>query len=299
MSLVSRYEFQKCVDRYKGDWRTRSFTCFDQFKVMSFAQFTDRSGLRDIEMTLVLCGNDLYHAGLCSVPKSTLAEANEKRNWMIYRDFAQTLIKEAKMLYRDDYFRLGLKEMVYALDSTAIRLYLELSPWVEFHPENSASGGSYIYRYDIAADKLVEPKLMINEPIADAIILKDGDNYRMYATRVPDTNGCMLHEYVSNSLFGPYNHIGEDSFDKNTARMAGMFLTLADGQIIRPAQDCFGDYGKAVIMYDGHVELCRLSPTSYKHAGIHTFNTLGQTFDIDIKKYDFPLLYKLIRAIKG
>ena len=167
------------------------------------------------------------------------------------------------------------------------------------HPENSASGSSYIYRYDRAADKLVEPKLMVNEPIADAIILKDGDNYRMYATRFPDTNRCTLHEYVSNSLFGPYIHIGEDSFDKNTARMAGMFLTLADGQIIRPAQDCFGDYGKAVIMYDGHVELCRLSPTSYKHAGIHTFNTLGQTFVIDIKKYDFPLLYKLIRAIKG
>lgn len=167
------------------------------------------------------------------------------------------------------------------------------------HPENSASGGSYIYRYDRAEDKLVEPQLMVNEPIADAIILKDGYIYRMYATRVPDTNGCTLHEYVSNSLFGPYNHIGDDSFDKNTARMAGMFLTLANGQTIRPAQDCFGDYGKAVIMYDGHVELCRLSPTSYKHAGIHTFNTLGQTFVIDIKKYDFPLLYKLIRAIKG
>lgn len=167
------------------------------------------------------------------------------------------------------------------------------------HPENSASGSSYIYRYDRAEDKLVEPQLMVNEPIADAIILKDGDNYRMYATRVPDTNGCTLHEYVSNRIFGPYNHVGEDSFDKNTARMAGMFLTLADGQIIRPAQDCFGDYGKAVIMYNGHVELCRLFPTSYKHAGIHTFNTLGQTFVIDIKKYDYPLLYKLIRAIKG
>ena len=133
MSLVSRYEFQKCVDRYKGDWRTRSFTCFDQFKVMSFAQFTDRSGLRDIEMTLEFCGKDLYHAGLSPVPKSTLAESNEKRSWKIYRDFAQVLIKEAKELYHDDYFRLGLKEMVYALDSTTIRLCLELSPWTEFH----------------------------------------------------------------------------------------------------------------------------------------------------------------------
>lgn len=87
---------------------------------MSFAQFTDRSGLRDIEMTLEFCGKDLYHAGLCSVPKSTLAEANEKRNWMRYRDYTKTLIMEAKLLYRADYFRLAFKEMVYALDSTSI-----------------------------------------------------------------------------------------------------------------------------------------------------------------------------------
>lgn len=133
MSLVSRYEFQKCVERYKGDWHTKSFTCLDQFKVMSFAQFTDRSGLRDIEMTLGFCGKELYHSGLCPVPKSTLAEANEKRNWMIYGDFAHVLIREAKELYRDDYFRLGLKEMAYALDSTTIRLCLELSPWAEFN----------------------------------------------------------------------------------------------------------------------------------------------------------------------
>lgn len=133
MSLVSRYEFQKCVDRYKGDWHAKTLTCLDQFKIMSFAQFTDRSSLRDIEMTLEFCGKGLYHAGLRTVPKSTLAEANEKRNWMIYRDFAKVLIKWAKELYRDDYFRLGLNEMVYALDSTSIRICLGLSPWAESH----------------------------------------------------------------------------------------------------------------------------------------------------------------------
>ncbi len=74
MSLVSRYEFKKCVDRYKGDWHTQTFTCFDLFKVMSFAQFTDRLGLRDIEMILKFCGKGLYHAGLSTVPKSTLGE---------------------------------------------------------------------------------------------------------------------------------------------------------------------------------------------------------------------------------
>lgn len=132
MSLVSRYDFQKCVDRYKGDWHAKTLTCLDQFKIMSFAQFTDRSSLRDIEMTLEFCGNGLYHAGLRTVSKSTLAEANEKRNWMIYRDFAQILIKWAKELYHDDYFRLGLKEMAYALDSTSIRICLELSPLSRF-----------------------------------------------------------------------------------------------------------------------------------------------------------------------
>ena len=100
---------------------------------MIFTQFTDHPSLRDIEMTLEFCGKVLYHADLRTVPKSTLAEANKKRNWMIYRDFAQILIKWAKEVYREDYFRLGLNEMAYALDSTSIRICLELSPWAEFH----------------------------------------------------------------------------------------------------------------------------------------------------------------------
>ena len=78
MSLVSRYEFQKCVDRYKGDWHAKTLTCLDQFKIMSFAQFTDRSSLRDIEMTLEFCGKGLYHAGLRTVPKSTLQKPMRK-----------------------------------------------------------------------------------------------------------------------------------------------------------------------------------------------------------------------------
>lgn len=169
---------------------------------------------------------------------------------------------------------------------------------VYVHPENSASGVSYIYRYDREEDKLVEPQQIVKEPIADAIILKEGENYRMYATRVPNTNGCTLHEYVSNRLFGPYNHVGEYSFDKNTARMAGMFLTLANGQTIRPAQDCFGGYGKAVVMYEGHNPICRFEPISYRYAGLHTFNTLNGTFVIDCKRYDYPLIYKLSRLLK-
>ena len=81
--------------------------------------------------------------------------------------------------------------------------------------------------------------------------------------------------------------------------MAGMFLQGTDGStIVRPAQDCFGGYGKAVIMYDGHKPLCRIEPIAYKYAGIHTFNTHGGSFVIDYKKYDYPLIYKLIRMLK-
>lgn len=168
---------------------------------------------------------------------------------------------------------------------------------VYVHPENSASGASYIYRYDKENDILVEPKMMVDEPITDAIIKQDEVGFKMFATRVPESNGCILHEYRSEDLFGPYTHVGEETFDLNTARMAGKFVDSELGQI-RPAQDCFRDYGKAVLMYKGQEEMCRLTPLSYKYAGIHTFNTLGNTFVIDLKKYDYPILHKLIRIIR-
>ncbi len=133
MSLVNAYEFKKCVDRYNGDRHAIKFTCRDQFMVMSFAQFTDRSGLRDIETTLNLCTPDLYRSGLKAMPKSTLAEANEKKDWRIYQDFAQVLIQKAKKLYQGQKLRLDLDEMIYAFDSSTIELCLKLCPWAKFH----------------------------------------------------------------------------------------------------------------------------------------------------------------------
>ena len=121
MFLIDEYEFKKCVDRYKGDRHAIKFNCRDQFMVMSFAQFTDRSGLRYIETTLNLCG-DLYRSGIKVMPKSTLAEANEKKDWRIYQDFAMTLVKEATALYKDEKLRIGLEEMIYAFDSSTIEL---------------------------------------------------------------------------------------------------------------------------------------------------------------------------------
>lgn len=133
MSLFTEYEFSKCVKRYKGDRHAIKFNCRDQFLVMSFAQFTNRSGLRDIETTLDLCSQDLYRSGLKIMPKSTLAEANEKKDWRIYQDFGYVLIQKAKKLYEGEKLRIDLDEMVCAFDSSTIELCLALCPWATLH----------------------------------------------------------------------------------------------------------------------------------------------------------------------
>ena len=133
MSLFTEYEFSKCVKRYKGDRHAIKFNCRDQFLVMSFAQFTNRSGLRDIETTLDLCSQDLYRSGLKIMPKSTLAEANEKKDWRIYQDFGYVLIQKAKKLYEVEKLRIDLDEMVCAFDSSTIELCLALCPWATLH----------------------------------------------------------------------------------------------------------------------------------------------------------------------
>ena len=139
-SFFPKYEFDKCVERYKGNYKVIDFTCWQQFLVMSFAQLTYRESLRDIEACLGAVQNKLYHSGIkCKVAKSTLADANETRDWRIYADFAQILIKQARELYRDDNdFTLELEEMVYALDSTTIDLCLSLFPWAKFREQKGA-----------------------------------------------------------------------------------------------------------------------------------------------------------------
>lgn len=135
MTFMPEYEFQKCIDNYRGDYRVRKLTCREHFLVMSFAQLTGRESLRDIENCLTAFSGKLYHSGISQpVSKSTLADANEKRDWRIYADFAQILIKQARPLYiEDNDFRVDLDKLVYAFDSTTIDLCLSLYPWAKFH----------------------------------------------------------------------------------------------------------------------------------------------------------------------
>jgi hypothetical protein len=133
------YQFQECVARYRGDYKLKSFSCWDQFLCMAFAQLTYRESLRDIEACLRANHSKLYHMGIRGqVSRNTLANANSVRDWRIYADFAQVLIKQARELYRDDDFSLILQETVYALDTTTIDLCLSLFPWAYFRKRKGA-----------------------------------------------------------------------------------------------------------------------------------------------------------------
>jgi len=139
MSFLPRHEFNKCVRRYQGEYRVRDFSCFDQFLCLAFAQLTYRESLRDIETCLRAMQPKLYHAGIRSkVSRSTLADANEKRDWRIYADFASVLIRMARQLYADEDFGLQLDQTAYALDSTIIDLCLSLFPWASFRQHKGA-----------------------------------------------------------------------------------------------------------------------------------------------------------------
>jgi Domain of unknown function (DUF4372)/Transposase DDE domain len=139
MDHLPAYEFQKCVNRYSGDYRSRSLSCRDQFLAMAFAQLTYRESLRDIETCLRSVGSKLYHMGFRSpVARSTLADANESRDWRIYADFAQILISIARPLYADDPIGVDLHQSLYALDSTTIDLCLSLFPWAKFRQHKAA-----------------------------------------------------------------------------------------------------------------------------------------------------------------
>ena len=131
--------FRRCVARYRGEHKVRSFSCLDQFLSMAFAQLTFRESLRDIEACLRAQQSKLYHLGIRSpVARNTLANANAVRDWRIYADFAQSLIGIARPLYVDEPFGVELQDTVYALDTTTIDLCLSVFPWAPFQQSKAA-----------------------------------------------------------------------------------------------------------------------------------------------------------------
>lgn len=144
MAFVPRRPFDTCIRRYQGQRRVRRFSCRDQFLCMAFAQLTYRESLRDIETCLRAMGPKLYHAGFRlpgaggRVSRSTLADANEQRDWRIWADLATVLIEQARKLYASDPMSVALDQTVYAFDSTTIDLCLSLFPWAQFRRRKGA-----------------------------------------------------------------------------------------------------------------------------------------------------------------
>ncbi len=137
--LIHPEQFRRCVRRYKGDYKVKSFSCWNQFLCMAFGQLTFRESLRDVETCLRSRPDQLYHLGLRGeVSRSVLSDANRERDWRIYHDLAQLLIQRARALYANEPIGLELNETVYALDSTTIDLCLNLFPWARFRRAKAA-----------------------------------------------------------------------------------------------------------------------------------------------------------------
>ncbi|MDP3244872.1 MAG: IS4 family transposase [bacterium] len=140
MDTIVRYQFNQCVARYRGEYWVKRFSCWEQFLAMAFGQLTHRESLRDVVVCLNSKRDALYHIGFRSmIARATLAEANEHRDWRIYRDLAQVLIQQARNLYvGDKLFNLDLNGTVYILDSTTIDLCLSVFPWATFRTTKAA-----------------------------------------------------------------------------------------------------------------------------------------------------------------
>jgi len=137
--LIHPEQFRRCVRRYAGDYKIKTFSCWNQFLCMAFGQLTFRESLRDVETCLRSRAQQLYHLGLRGeVSRSVLADANRERDWRIYHDLAQLLIRRARVLYAQEPLGAELKETVYALDSTTIELCLSLFPWASFRRTKAA-----------------------------------------------------------------------------------------------------------------------------------------------------------------
>ena len=139
MDYLPTYDFRQCVERYSGNYKIKSFSCWDQFLSMAFAQLTYRESLRDIQACLRAAKQKTYHMGIRGkISRNTLAHANQTRDWRIYADFAQKLIKKARLLYANDSFGIELEQTIYALDATTIDLCLSLFPWALFRKRKGA-----------------------------------------------------------------------------------------------------------------------------------------------------------------
>lgn len=262
MDFVPWTSFDRIIERYSGDARVRRFCCGEQFRVMAFAQMTYRESLRDIEACLGAMPNKLYAMGLREpVAKSTLADANEKRDWRMWADMAAVLIRRARKLYACDAFGVELAHTVYALDSTTIDLCLSLFPWADFRSTKAAvkmhtlldlrgNIPSFIHVSDGKMGDALALDLL--QPEAGAIYVMDRgyvDFKRLY--RFEQTRAFFVIRAKSNMK---YHRVYSHAVDKTTGVQADQTIVL-DGfytrqdypQHLRRVRFCDLETGKRLV----------------------------------------------------
>jgi len=234
MSFLPAYEFRQYVERYNGNYKIKSFSCWDQFLCMAFAQLTYRESLRDIQACLRAAKQKMYHMGIRGkISRNTLAHANQVRDWHIYADFAQVLIKKARELYINDAFGTELDQTAYALDSTTIDLCLSLFPWAEFRKRKGAVKlhtlldlrGSIPTMVFITHGRVHEVNILDEIPIeAGAIYIMDRgylDFARLY--RVHQSAAFFVTRAKSNFRF---QRLYSQAIDKSTGLQCDQTISL-------------------------------------------------------------------------
>ena len=254
MDFLPLHTFRRCVTRYPSSYPTKTFSHLDQFLCMAFAQLTFRESLRDIEVCLRAQQTKLYHLGIRGhVARSNLADANEKRDWRIYRDFANALITEARRLYAGDAFGVELDNTVYALDTTTIDLSLKVFPWAHFratkaavkmHTQIDLRGNipSFIHVSDGKLHEVNVLDLMIPEPGSFTIMDRGFlDFARLY--RLAQAGAFFVIRPKSNTAF---RRVYSRPIDKETGLRIDQTVRLTGIQ----SRDDYPQYLRCVGCYD-------------------------------------------------
>ena len=236
LEFLPKKAFDRCVAKYNGNYRARSFSCWDQYLCMSFAQLTYRESLRDTVLCLNSLYNKLYHSGIKgNVSKSTLADANEKRDSHIYSEFANILISIAREIYANDSFGVDLKETAYALDSSTISLCLSMFPWAKFKKTKGAIKLHTLLdlRGNIPAFISISDGKTHDVNVLDRIIPEPGSFYVMDRgyldfRRLYYLNHCMSYFITRTKKNTSFKRVYSSKIDKDTGLLCDQCIKLKD-----------------------------------------------------------------------
>jgi len=235
LDFVSPYEFRRCVERYRGHYKVKTFSCWDQFLCMAFAQLTYRESLRDIEACLRAAPTKLYHLGIQGkVSRNTLAHANETRDWRIYADFAQTLIRTARTLYADEDFGVELSQAAYALDATLISLCLSVFPWAKLQKGKAAVKIHTLLdlRGSIPAVIRITPGRVHEVHVLDELLIEPGAIYLLDRAYLDFGRLCRMHHagafFITRAKRNfVFQRLYSQPVDKSTGVQADQIITVA------------------------------------------------------------------------